>query len=162
MRRPTNLLTCQGVVVALGAILLPLSGCNRDSGPIRVAVTGEVLLDGEPLAEGMIRLIPDPSVSGSAVAGKIEQGKFSLPRRAGPVEGRHRVEIEATGHHDFSIDDEEAFAAAFARQPRKPLGENPVPAVYNRQSQLTEEIIAPGPLELRFELSSQASRTPGN
>jgi hypothetical protein len=151
----------QIALLALAAVLFPLSGCNRDTGPTRVSVTGEVLLDGEPLPEGMIRFIPDPSVSGSAVAAKIERGKFSLRRREGPVEGKYRVEIEATGHQDFPIDDEEAFAAAFARQPRKPLGENPVPMAYNERSQLTEEIIAPGPLELRFELSSQVSRTSG-
>jgi hypothetical protein len=73
--------------------------------------------------------------------------------------GRHRVEIEATGYHDFAIDDEQAFAEAFQRRPRSPLGQNPVPAAYNERSELTDgDRTEPGPRELRFDLSYQRPR----
>lgn len=142
-----------GASLALCGILTTL-GCGQSSGPPRVAVAGEVLLDGTPLVEGMIRFIPESGVTGPATAGRIENGQFSLGHRDGPVVGRHRVEIEATNHHPFPIDDERAFASAFARNPRMPLAQNPVPATYNERSTLTAEIAPPGPEHLSFHLNT--------
>jgi hypothetical protein len=147
----------QARVIAIPLLVMLALGCGGQTGPTRVAVQGEVLLDGIPLSQGMIRFIPEVGVEGPATAAKIENGQFSLRRSEGPVVGLHRVEIEATGYHDFAIDDEQAFAEAFQRQPRSPLGQNPVPAAYNERSELTAEIVEPGPRELRFELSTNAS-----
>jgi hypothetical protein len=145
-----------GLVLMLGTCVL--LGCGSPPGPTRVAVEGEVLLDGSPLEEGMIRFIPAKGVDGPAATAKVIHGQFSLTRREGPVVGRHRVEIEATGYQDFTIDDEEAFAAAFARNPRSPLGQNPVPTGYNERSTLTAQISEPGPRHFEFTLSSAGGR----
>src|SRR6188474_492281 len=45
-------------------MLLALAGCNAGDGFARVPVTGQVKVNGQPLAAGVIRFIPDKAVAG--------------------------------------------------------------------------------------------------
>jgi hypothetical protein len=79
---------------ALAACML-LVGCGDDR-PLRVPVSGKVLIDGKPLTHGFVRFIP----SGARPSGgKLdEQGHFKLScfeGEDGAVPGKHRVEIAA-------------------------------------------------------------------
>jgi hypothetical protein len=75
--------------------LLSLTGCG-DGRPARVAVSGQVLIDGQPLSVGIIKFIPEGSRPSS---GKIEaDGSFTLTcydGADGVVPGRHRVQVSA-------------------------------------------------------------------
>jgi len=145
----TNHLPAIGrLALSLAAILLV--GCGGDGLP-RVAVEGSVSLDGSPLPAGVIRFIP--SDDSPATAAVIHEGKFALPKREGPVVGPHRVEIEATEHLDFDIDDEAAFAAHAQANRGRPL-KNPIPPIYNKNSTLTAQITADGEREFHFSLES--------
>ena len=77
-------------------LLLPLlAGCG-DSRPRRVPVAGQVLIDGEPLRTGFVRVIPD---NARPATGQIDRdGRFRLETFEGEdgcVLGTHRVEIIA-------------------------------------------------------------------
>jgi hypothetical protein len=136
---------------------LPTAGCGSgDEGPTRVSVSGTVLLDGVPLASGMIRFIPTDSNTGPAAAAVIRNGAYELDESEGPVIGRHRVEIEASGYLAFAVDDEQSYAAFVqsdaVRQPR--MLENPVPETYNRRSTLSVAIQPDEANQHDFELAS--------
>ena len=123
------------------ALLAALNfGCGSQSPLNRKAISGHVNVDGVPLAHGIIRMVPQAQTSGPGVMAEIIEGKFSLEEEFGPVPGLHRVEIEATQHLSFEIDNEAAFAAAVQRTGRSPVAINPIPAVYNRNSVLTANI----------------------
>jgi len=100
----------------LTLILFPhLVGCGN-SGPERVAVSGQVLIDGKPLAHGFVRLLPDgarPSL------GKLDaSGLFTLEAKndsPGVPLGEHPVEIHAI----------EVLNAGSQRRHVPPLYENP-------------------------------------
>lgn len=74
-------------------VVVALAGCGGtpDDAPDLFQVTGNVTLDGNPLENGEILMMP-ASGSGRPDAGRIENGKFTLKCTAGPK----RVEITAT------------------------------------------------------------------
>ena len=76
-------------------VFLALAGCSK-SGPERVPVSGQVLIDGKPLTQGFVRILPDgarPSL------GKLDaNGRFTLEAKKdspGVPLGEHPVEIHA-------------------------------------------------------------------
>jgi hypothetical protein len=80
--------------VALSLVFL-LAGC--DSRPRRVPVSGQVLIDGQPVTAGSIQVVPDDA---RPAQGTIdEQGHFTLTtyeQGDGCVPGTHRVAVSAT------------------------------------------------------------------
>lgn len=74
-------------------VLLLLSGCG-DGRPQRVPVSGQVLLDGQPLTFGVIRFVPKGA---RASSGQIDpEGRFKLvcfDQQDGAVLGEHRIEV---------------------------------------------------------------------
>lgn len=122
--------------IGLLCLLVLDSGCSRPAGPERFAVRGEVTVNGEPLAQGVIRFIPDSGTKGPAAAGTIENGTYAIDRRVGPVQGTYKVEIEQQPHTDFAIDDEAGYAQAYQATKGRPIPPQPLPPRYNRQTEL--------------------------
>jgi hypothetical protein len=106
----------------------------------------------------VIRFIPAGDTKGPAAMAVIHAGAFALDREHGPVIGAQRVEIEATGHQKFAIDDEAAYVQNVEKKGGR-MPANPIPDIYNRRSSLTAEISVEGPNELKFQLSSQGGQT---
>jgi hypothetical protein len=79
------------------AALVAAAGCGGDGRPKRVAVAGQVLIDGEPLTVGTVSFIPVEG--GRPAGGKLdESGRFQLTSftpRDGVVPGRYHVVITA-------------------------------------------------------------------
>lgn len=77
------------------AALLLAAGCG-DGRPTRVTVSGQVLIDGKPLAAGNVKFVPDGARPSS---GKLEEGgRFTLTcydGGDGVVPGTHRVQVSA-------------------------------------------------------------------
>ena len=106
-------------------------GCGQ-SGPRRVDVSGNVTLNGQPLAEGSIRLVP---FDGGLTAGSaIEDGRFHIAKHEGPVAGEYRVEIVSFQPTGRQISDPD-FPGQM-RQERRQI----IPARYNRDSTLSTAV----------------------
>jgi hypothetical protein len=84
----------------LAIVWLPLAGLVASLGcdhrPTRVPVSGTVLIDGQPLARGNIKFVPE---AGRPSAGTIGQdGRFTLTcydGNDGALLGKHRVQVAA-------------------------------------------------------------------
>lgn len=76
-------------IVALAAA----TGCS-DGRPDRIDVSGQVLIDGEPLTHGVVRFVPR---GGRPAMGRLnEEGRFTLSsygQNDGVIPGTHRVEV---------------------------------------------------------------------
>ncbi len=87
-------LVCPRFALLLVILLLQV-GCG-DGRPTRVTVSGQVLIDGQPLTVGNIKFVPDGARPSS---GKLDpQGKFTLTcydGGDGVVVGKHRAQISA-------------------------------------------------------------------
>jgi hypothetical protein len=130
--------------------LFALAGCNSSDGFARAPVKGQVTVAGQPLAEGVIRFIPDKAVAGQTVQAVVKNGEYELDRTTGPVAGKYRVEVEATGYLPFAFDDDLAHAAYIKTHGRLP--QQPIPPQYNLNSTLSAEIPADGAENLNYDL----------
>lgn len=86
---------CSARWIIIAAIVLCATGCG-DGRPELVPVSGQVLIDGEPLKFGSIRFVPTGARSSSAELD--EEGRFTLTcyeDNDGAVIGRHRVSVSA-------------------------------------------------------------------
>jgi hypothetical protein len=65
------------------------------TGMERVSVSGQVIVDGEPLHRGWVKLIPLDAPGAPIASDYIthrEEGRFEIAAEFGPVPGRHRVD----------------------------------------------------------------------
>jgi len=139
-------------VSALGPVAPGCSGTG-DNLP-REAITGTVMLDGQPLAGGVIQFTAPREGGTTGGAGDtggspISNGQFSIDREHGLVPGHYRVTINASGG---------AVAAKPAepgRPNRKELPKELIPAKYNAESTLTADVKKGGPNDFKFELQSK-------
>lgn len=70
---------------------------NGSSPTTKVDVQGVVTLDGQPLEEASIHLLPTEQNGGTLTAGRITNGKFVLVGPRAVVPGSYRVEIRSKG-----------------------------------------------------------------
>jgi hypothetical protein len=130
----------RSLLLALG---IGIMGCG-DGRPPRVAVSGIVMIDGQPLTRGTVKFVPE---TGRPSFGRIGQdGRFTLTcydGDDGAIPGKHRVQVSANrGISDSKI---EWFA------PRKYAD--------FRTSGLEIEVTDPVD-DLRIELSSGGQKFP--
>jgi hypothetical protein len=75
--------------------VLAVAGCG-DGRPARVAVSGKVIIDGEPVTRGNIKFVPE---HGRPSFGQIgPDGSFTLTcydGNDGALPGKHRVQVDA-------------------------------------------------------------------
>jgi len=139
---------------------MALTGCG-DSGPVRVPVQGTIRIGGEALKSGVIRFIPMEGTQGPSAVATVTDGDYALSAQDGPIEGNHRVEIEALNYLGFELDDEQAFVEQVEKKNRRRVPSNPVPEVYNRKSVLTAEVTLDGDHRFDFPLEPVNSRAGG-
>lgn len=128
---------------------LAIGGCGGDtSAPAdpytRVAIAGNVTLNGTPLSEGMIQLDPATGTNGPTVSGEIHDGKYAIEKPLGPVAGKYLVRI--SGRPLVKVTETVQPGGTPKVVP------DPVPSKYNTKSTLETDIPAEGSSALDFAL----------
>jgi hypothetical protein len=142
-------------------VLAPLvaSGCSSGE-HYGVAVSGNVTLDGKPLEDGAITLVPIEGTSGPTAGATITNGKFSVASQGGPVPGRYRVEISSFKDDPGAKNQQNAqmfgksasdFPTGAAAQTI--IRKNIIPQKYNDNSELKAEVPDRSSCELSFSLN---------
>ena len=132
---------------ALAAFLC--GGCRHgDSGPDRVIVSGAVVYQGTPVAEGIIHFTPTKGSTGPVTIVKIADGKYRADAKGGVPVGTQKVEISASRPNP-------KYAGKPAPGPVRqwPPQEQYIPAKYNSRSEL-EIVLEPrqGDTTINFDL----------
>jgi len=122
--------------MVFAALVLPTCGCSN-SGPTPVAVAGNVLLDGSPMADGTIYF--QPGDGGVPVPGKVLKGRYSLQA----LPGEYRVAIQ----QDRDTGTKNIYG--------EPQMESMVAARYNVETILKAKVTADGAGEHHFEVHSK-------
>lgn len=118
----------------LSCLLVTSLGCGSGNPLNRQAVSGKVTLDGQPLDQGTIELVPTVTEGGILSGGAIRDGSFQVPADKGLPPGTYTVRI-------YSVEGDAAPAApAGADIVKAPLAKERIPAKYNSQSELTAEV----------------------
>lgn len=80
---------------ALSLASLAAAGCGgAGDGKTRVALEGEIKLNGKALPTGLVSFLPTDEKGETAVA-KIENGKYTIERANGPALGTYKVLINS-------------------------------------------------------------------
>jgi hypothetical protein len=136
-------------LISVGLILL-LAGCGGGPGKT-VPVSGQVTLDGKPLAKALVTFVPAarPGVKErlpSSLGTTGEDGRYSLvlntdSKTSGAVMGKHQVMI-TVGAEGSSGD-------------TKPTFHKQLPEKYNRKTELTCDVPDGGRADANFDLKSR-------
>jgi hypothetical protein len=131
--------------VILSVVFLP--ACARDD---RVAVSGKVTLDGQPVETGSISFVPIEGTQSPTAGAEIIDGEYEIPQAGGPKLGVFRVEIRSQRKTGKKI------PAGSPAQPGTMVDETveAIPRQYNKQSKLRAEL-KPGSNPLDYELTSK-------
>jgi hypothetical protein len=126
-------------------------------------VTGQVTMDGEPLANALVSFTPVEG--GAAAVGTTDaSGNYSLVSlgKKGAVIGQHTVsvttvkEVEAASTAEMGSDSDAYMAQATGQDTSaydNATVEEPIPAKYNTATELTEEVTS-GQNTINLELTS--------
>ena len=123
--------------LAVLTIAVGTFGCGGETGPKPANVTGQVLLDGKAMADGMIYF--EAKDGRPPVSTKIVDGQYALK----PTPGEYRVAIQQfrdTGAKNVYGD---------------PQMESAIPARYNVESELKATVTAEGPNQFDFAVLSR-------
>lgn len=140
-----------GGAAALGFVLLItplLTGCGKSTDG-RVAVSGEVTLDGQPLDRGSIELHPK-SPGGTMTGGMISNGTFTIAAEQGPKPGSYEVRIFAPSAGATVDPNEPPGPESQAKPPAERI-----PARFNVKSELTAEVGPDGDAGMKFAVESK-------
>jgi hypothetical protein len=130
----------------IACVVMASAGCG---GPVRRAVAGGVMLDGQPLDEAVIVFVP-LDAGGRKTGGGIAAGRYAVPQEWGLLPGRYRVEIV----DDPPLDPAMRPGQGKSRPRRK------TPVLYSTSSPLTIEVGAEGSTDFDFNLFSNPTPTP--
>ena len=109
---------------------------------------GTVTLDGEPLAEGSISFRPLRGTQSPTAGASIKNGSFNIDSKVGLIAGIFRVEIMASRKTGKKVPDQITGGMVDEY-------EQYVPALYNTESTLIEEVTNGGKNEFSFVLESK-------
>jgi hypothetical protein len=132
----------------LETLLMVVPGCGgAGDGIARQAVSGSASLDGKPLDQGQLTLIPIQA--GPTAGGEIAQGVFTINRARGPSPGKYRVMIVAIRPTGRQVRDADG-------PPGSKVAEmaNVIPERYNTKTELEIEVKSDGPNTFTFDLVS--------
>lgn len=84
-------------LIVAGFVLLAASatGCGGGDGLERVAVSGSVTINGEPVPNGVVRFKPAQGTEGPMASTMITDGQYEIPSDQGPVPGNYEVQVHA-------------------------------------------------------------------
>lgn len=141
-------------LLAIGTLLgaaIGLAGCGGapgETGPPRMALTGKVTLDGQPVSSGTISFLPPSEMTALRVSGgQIIDGAYSVPKEKGANAGTYRVEIRALKPSGKKMKDPDMGGEIDVMV-------ESIPAKYNEKSELTAEV-APDKTTFDFDLRSK-------
>jgi hypothetical protein len=139
------------VVFAALALAAGCSGAGDDLP--REAVSGNVTLDGQPLANGSISFVPaggSTSSEPTGAGGEIRSGKFSIAREGGLVPGNYNVSVYASERGTERTKPAQAGNLKPTELPKQLIA-----AKYNTNTELKAEIKKGGGNDLTFTLQSK-------
>jgi hypothetical protein len=139
-------------MLATIGVLGILTGCGPSSD--RLAVSGEVTLNGTPLDQGAIRLTSTGTEKLRASGGMIQNGEFHIPQEKGLPPGTYLVEISAP---DTSVPPV-VYKGVPGEPVLPPTAPERIPPEFNANSKKTVDVSADSDNHFVFEITSR----PGN
>ncbi|WP_207395295.1 hypothetical protein [Bremerella alba] len=91
--------------LSLLCLLMLTLGCYSSSGPDLISVQGNVVYQGAPVKEGVVKFIPAQGVKAPARTVPVVDGNYELDGRFGLMLGTYNVKIEGYEGEDVPLSD---------------------------------------------------------
>jgi hypothetical protein len=140
----------------LGGLLLVISvGCGGANPLNRQAVSGQVTLDGVPLATGNIEFAPlgESQVTGSGAV--IVNGRYEIPQLRGLAPGKYRIRLHAATESNGPATAKPSVGQMPPEVVGHRVGVELIPARYNTKSELAIEVVAGPKNTFDFDVKSK-------
>ena len=135
-RHPLAICVCPTRLLYIAAIV-SCAGCADPDDPYgRLALSGTITFEGQPLDEGLIDFLPAESGRGAGARAMIRDGRYTIPSHQGVTPGTYRVVITSA---------EPIMSQPTDGTPAKALplpGKERIPPEFNTESQHTIEATA--------------------
>jgi hypothetical protein len=139
------------IFATIGSLAI-LTGCGPSSD--RLAVSGEVTLDGAPLDQGAVRLTSTGTEKLRASGAMIQNGEFHIPQEKGLPPGTYLVEISAP---DLSVPPV-VYKGAPGEPTLPPTAPERIPPEFNVNSKKTVDVSADSDNHFVFEITSRPGK----
>lgn len=138
-------LFCVAVLLAAA-----LSGCGPGNPLGREAVSGKVVVDGQPLPRGLIHFVPRKQQGTTRTGTVITNGEYALPTEKGLPPGEYVVSLLAVERTEILNPNTPPGSESFAREKRQRI-----PVQYNLKSELVREVTNKGPNVFDFDIKTR-------
>lgn len=92
------------IAVVLSCFIVSMCGCSGQGDKVtRVEVFGAVTWNGEPLKEGVLRIVPIRGSEGQASGADIRNGRYLVTNKGGVIPGMYQVEVYANRVVDGAV-----------------------------------------------------------
>ncbi|MCC6493192.1 MAG: hypothetical protein IT424_09240 [Pirellulales bacterium] len=135
----------------LALALLTAFACSKPSD--RLAVSGQVMLNGAPLDSGSIRFTSQGEGRLVASGAMIQGGIYSIPQAKGLLPGTYQVEIYSPDNSAPPVMIRQAPGG-----PGIPVAPERIPPEYNSASNKTIEVSREGNNQFDFNIASQRGK----
>ena len=142
---------CWGGVGGLLALVMIL-GCGPRSD--RLAVDGNVKLNGAPLDSGSIRFTTAGTGRLFATGAMIKDGEYHIPQAKGLPPGTYRVDISSPDTKAPLV----AVTVAPGEPPSPPIAPERIPADYNTNSKQSVEVSVSKDNQFDFDIVSRRAK----
>ena len=110
------------------------SGCGKVDDEGRLAISGTVTYDGQPVTSGNIGFIAAKDGAGEPAGTDIVDGHYEIPRSEGPREGSYKIMIYADRPSGRTIAADEGSSETMSQM------EQYIPAIYNTRTTLMVDL----------------------
>ena len=140
-----------GLAASLSAtcVLITIVGCGPSSD--RLAISGEVTLDGVPLDNGWIRFTSLEREKLLASGAVIQNGRYSIPVQKGLRPGSYRVEMSSP-----DLDAPPVMVRDTPNSMGIPAAPERIPPEYNAKSEQVVEVTTDGDNHFVFDITSRS------
>jgi hypothetical protein len=141
-------------------LLLIISGCNTNNPQERVAIRGEVTLDGKPLEHGEILFSSLPGLTPAVSTGSpIKNGTFSLPAKQGLIPDQtYTVQFQSIEVISDTLKEPKDIKSLHEMNPSEIKTRNLIPSQYGIRSKETVTATKKSPNVFQFDLISDAGK----
>jgi hypothetical protein len=139
-------------VATLTIGLVFVAGCGPRND--RLAVSGNVTLDGAPLDTGSIRFTSQGTEKLSASGATIGNGEFQVPQEKGLPPGTYHVEISAPDTNGPLV----SYRGAPGQPAMPPTAPERIPPEYNSNSKHSIEVTPDGDNHFVFDIVSRRAK----
>ena len=147
------LIRCKAILATgiVAAAMLTMAGCGPKSD--RLAVSGNVSLNGAPLDNGTIRFTSIGSEKLVSSGTMIQDGAYYIPQEKGLLAGTYHVELSSPDKSAPPV-----MARARPGGPGIPVAPDRIPAEYNLDSKQSIEVTPDGDNQFDFSIDSNPAK----